>query len=133
MTINEETRRRFEATPINGFLGSELVEQTDERVVVRAPIKHEFLQENGVVQGGIVSALADTVAVYLVIPHIGPDKRVSGVEFKMNFLNPGSPENGDLIASSRLIKRGRTIAVCEAEVAQGEETLAHGLFTYLIY
>lgn len=109
------------------------MEQSDERVVLRAPVRKDFLQEYGVVQGGILSALADTAAVYLLITFLDEGKRMSGVEFKINFLNPGSADGGDLVATSRVVKKGRTIAVCESEVEQDGRPLAHGIFTYLIY
>ena len=58
----------------------------------------EMAQEYGVVQGGILSGLADTAAVYLLIPDAMDRGRVHGVELKMNFLRPALADGSDLVA-----------------------------------
>jgi len=58
---------------------------------------------------------------------------MTSIEFKVNFLRPGLPSEGPLVAKARPVRRGRTIGICDVEVAQGERLLLKGLFTYLFY
>jgi uncharacterized protein (TIGR00369 family) len=92
----------------------------------------EMAQEYGVVQGGILSGLADTAAVYLVIPDAMQRGRVHGIEFKMNFLRPAHADGSELVAVATPVKIGRRIAVCSVEISQSDRVVASGLFTYLI-
>lgn len=128
---SESDPREFDGSPIHRFLGLELLERDSAGAVVRLPVRDELLQEEGVVQGGVLSALADASAVFILFPDLPPDRTMTSVEFKVNFLNPARPERGDLVARSRLIRRGRTLAVCSAEVHQAESQVLHGLFTYI--
>lgn len=132
MTIDPRAAEMFATTPVNRFLGSRLVERTGTRVEVRAPVSAESLQEYGIVQGGIVGALADTAAVYLIIPEAMDRGRVNGVEFKMNFLRPAIADGGELVAVATPVMIGKRIAVCAVDVTQGERHVARGTFTYLV-
>ena len=95
-------------------------------------IRDDYVQEEGVVQGGIISALADTTAVYIFYPDLHDDQSLTGIEFKMNFLRPALPGEGDLRAVAKLVRRGRRVGLCEVDVFQGQRHIARGLFTYLV-
>jgi uncharacterized protein (TIGR00369 family) len=122
----------FARTAANRFLGTRLVSRAPDRVEVRMNARPEMAQEYGVVQGGILSGLADTAAVYLLIPDAMERGRVHGVELKMNFLRPALADGSDLVAVAAPVKLGRTIAVCSVDITQGDRHVAQGTFTYLI-
>ena len=50
----------FERTPVNRWLGFRLVSRSAQRVELEQDVREEMLQEAGVVQGGLLTALADT-------------------------------------------------------------------------
>ncbi len=77
------------------------------------PLDKTYLQEGGVVHGGIISTLADTAAVYTLHPYLTENQSMISIEFKMNFLSPVLIENGDLLAQANLVKRGRKVALCD--------------------
>ena len=77
------------------------------------PLDKTYLQEGGVVHGGIISTLADTAAVYTVHPYLNENQSMTSIEFKINFLSPALFENGDLLAKANLVKRGRKVALCD--------------------
>jgi uncharacterized protein (TIGR00369 family) len=89
-------------------------------------------QEYGVVQGGILSGLADTAAVYLVIPDAMQRGHVHGIELKMNFLRPARADGSELVAVATPVKIGRRIAVCSVDISQADRLVARGTFTYLV-
>lgn len=121
----------FAAVPFNQLLDIRLehADRESARVVARA--RAEFKQEQGVVHGGLLTILADNAAVYLTLPHLADEERMTSVEFKMNFLEAGRIDGGELIATARVIRAGKRIVVCEAMVTQDDRELAFGIFTYM--
>jgi uncharacterized protein (TIGR00369 family) len=132
MTGDARAYELFSRTAVNRLLGMRLVLHAPERVEVQMAAKPEMGQEYGIVQGGILSALADTAAVYLLLPGAMDEGNVNGVEFKMNFLRPAVTDGSDLTAVAVPVKLGRKIAVCSVDVTQGDRLVARGMFTYLV-
>lgn len=127
-----DAHERFARTPCNGWFGFVLRGRTGERAEVELPVRPDFVQEEGVVHGGIVTALADTAAVYLIWPDLPRDRGMTGVNFQMNFLEAALPGGGPLIAVAQPVRIGRTIAVCERTVRQDGRLVATGTFTFLL-
>ena len=123
----------FAAAPVNGFFGFRLVERNEREACVGLHARPELLQQEGFVQGGVLAALADTAAVWVVYPERGAGRSLTSVEFKLNFLRPGLAGGGEILARARLVQRGKKIALVEADVLQDERLLARGSFTYLLY
>jgi uncharacterized protein (TIGR00369 family) len=95
------------------------------------PVREEFRQEGGVVQGGIVSAFADTASAYAFVEGLGEHETMTGVEFKVNFLESALVEGEPLEATAKVLRRGRRLGVAEVRVTQGRRQILTGLFTYL--
>jgi uncharacterized protein (TIGR00369 family) len=125
-------RTTFDQTPCNRLLGLQLVRAEPERTEVLLPLRPELLQEEGVVHGGLIAALADTAAVYLLLPALDDQRAATSIEFKLNFLAAARLAGGPLRAVGTLLRRGGTVAVCEAEVFQADLRIAKGTFTYLL-
>lgn len=123
---------RFAATPCNRFLGLQLVACSRERAELCLPVRVEFLQEEGVVQGGLLTALADTAAVYLVHPFLPPERTMTGTSCTMHFLGAGLADGGPLRAVAIPVRIGGTLAVCESTIEQGDRLIAKGTFTFLV-
>ncbi len=119
--------------PIRDFLGLEVLELEEGSATVRLEPRPEFLQEKGIVQGGLLSALADAAAVYGILPGLPEGKSVTSIEFKVNFLRPGRLDAGPITARSNVIRQGRTVALSRVRLLQGERELMDGLFTYLVF
>ncbi|HEU4420717.1 MAG TPA: PaaI family thioesterase [Planctomycetota bacterium] len=123
--------RTFESTPCNRWFGFVLRHRSPDRVELELPVRAEFLQEEGVVQGGLLTALADTAAVWLLWPDLGPRRSMSGIECKMNFLGAATASGKPLVAVASVLRKGSTIAVCESVIHQGDRLVAKGTFTFL--
>ncbi|MFT5290435.1 MAG: hypothetical protein ACI8QS_001233 [Planctomycetota bacterium] len=124
--------RKFEFSAVHHMLGLELQERSSSHAVITMEPRPEFLQEEGVVQGGILTALADAAAVYVTLPDLPAERTMTSIEFKLNFLRPALLESGTLTARSKLIKGGRTITLVKSTVTQGDREIATGLFTYML-
>lgn len=122
----------FSEVPINRLLGLSLLSSSPDGATITLAPRAEFAQEYGVIHGGVLSALADTAAVYALHPVLAPGQRMTSIEFKVNFLAPATAAGGEVIAASSLAKRGRTIAVVHVDVRQGSTLVLTGLFTYII-
>lgn len=122
----------FDRTPCNRWFGFVLVERSAQRVVVELPVRDELLQEAGVVQGGVITALADTAAVYLLWPDLGPTRTMTGIDCQMQFLGAGGKGDAALVATATPLRTGGTIAVAESVVTQGARLVAKGTFTFLL-
>jgi len=123
---------RFSTVPFNQALAFELVSAGGGTAEVHLPLQPWFEQEVSVVHGGILAALADTTAVYAVLPQLGDARTMTGVEFKMNFLRAATMSGGALTAKSHTVRLGNTIAVCAVDITQHDRLVATGIFTFLV-
>ena len=123
----------FSKIPANCYFNFSLISRSDQQAEVSMPLKDSYLQEGNVVHGGIIAALADTTAVYILYPSLADDQTMTSIEFKINFLAPARLADGDLRAAAQLVKRGKKVALCDVEVFQKDKLIAKGLFTYLLF
>jgi uncharacterized protein (TIGR00369 family) len=125
--------QKFLDVPANRYLGFQFVSRSAEGACISMKVMPDQLQEEGVLHGGIISALADTAAVYAFYPDLEPTRTMTSIEFKINFLNAALPGKGAVTAKSRILKRGKRTGVCEVEVTQAGKLVAMGIFTYLFF
>lgn len=123
---------RFAQTPCHRLFGFRLLARSAERVDVELPVRAEFLQEQGVVQGGILTALADTAAVHLLWPDLPSDRTMTGIGCSMHFLGPALASGAPLRATAVPLRLGGTVAVCESTIHQDGRLVAKGTFSFLL-
>ncbi len=122
----------FASVPANRLFGFVLDSMGTDTAVVSLTPTADHIQEEGIVHGGITTALADTAAVHALYPGLPEGASMTGIELKINFLRPVREGGGDLRATARVVKRGKTVGLCDVEVHQDDRLVAKGLFTYLI-
>lgn len=71
-------------------------------------------QQKGFAHGGLVATLADITAGFAACTVVAEDQHVVTGELKISYLNPGVGQK--LHAIGYIIKQGRKINFCEAEV-----------------
>ncbi len=123
----------LEKNPINQLLNLRVTSWGADSVELLMPVREEFLQQEEVVQGGMLSAFADSAAALAFMTELPAEQKTTTIEFKMNFLRPSVLQGGDLRAEARVIRRGGTVGVCEVAVFQGETQVAKGTFTNLFF
>ena len=95
-------------------LGISIAELAPGRVVLDLPYRSDLCQQNGYVHAGAITALADSACGYAAASLMPEDRDVLTVEFKVNLL---SPARGDRFrAVGEVVRAGRTLTVCSAEV-----------------
>jgi len=132
VSLDPAIAARFAAVPVNRHFGFALRAHDDKGAEIAFAPRPEHGQEFGVVHGAVLSALADTAAVYAILPGLAANERMTSIEFKVNFLAAARPEGGEMVGRSTVIRRGRTVAVVQGDVRQGATHVLTGLFTYVI-
>lgn len=95
-------------------LGAQLVHIAPGAVDLKAPFAPEFTQQNGFWHAGAVASLADSANGYAAFSLAAPGTDVLAVEFKINLLAPA--RGAEFLAQGRVVRPGRTLTVCLAEV-----------------
>jgi uncharacterized protein (TIGR00369 family) len=95
-------------------LGARLVQVEAGLCVVALPYSKRVTQQQGGFHGGAMGALADIACGYAAMTTVPADSEVTTVEYKINFL--AGFQDGELMATGRVIKAGRRVIVTSAEV-----------------
>lgn len=90
------------------------------------------LRPGGTVSGPSLMALADVAGYAVVLAHAGPVALAVTTNLTINFMR--RPPPGDVIATGRLMKLGRQLAVveCGISAAGAEDLVAHAVMTYAL-
>lgn len=104
----------------------------DHEAVVRLDATDRHLRPGGTISGPSMMELADLAAYVVILGHIGPVALAVTTNLNINFLR--KPEPGALLATCRLLKLGKRLAVTECAIASEgqEELVAHATATYSI-
>lgn len=127
--VEESLRERLANNPVISFLGVQVPELGEGFARFTLGVRRDFLNSQGFLQGGIITALADEAVAYALFSLVPEGEMISTVEMKINFLAP--VQQGTIEARAHITKRGRTISLGEVEVNQGDRLIAKGLCTYI--
>ncbi len=112
-----------------------LVEVGEGLAVFAGAPDEAFLNPHGSVHGGWAAAILDSALGCAVHATLALGEKYTTVEMKVNYLRPiypGKPKR--LICEGRVINRGRTLALSEARLVDGDGKLyAHALETCMIF
>ena len=110
----------------------QVVSIAENEAVVRLCPADRHLRPGGTVSGPSLFTLADVAAYAVLLAHVGPVALMVTVNMSVNFMRRPPPE--PLLATCRLLKLGRRLAVIDAAIApeSGGEMVAHASGTYAI-
>lgn len=116
MTADAEARvrRSFERQAFMRLLGAQLERVVPGEVDIVLPFRDDLVQQHGFLHAGVTTAIADSACGYAALSLMPPDAAVLSVEYKVNMLAPA--KGSRFLARGRVIKSGRTVTVCRAEV-----------------
>jgi len=99
--------------------------------LLEVQLAEKHLQPYGTVHGGAIASVVDAAAFWAAFTQIMEGTGLTTVEMKLNFLAP--VQKGRLVAQGRCIRMGKTLALGEAVVKDGDGNLvAHGTATMMI-
>ena len=120
--------------PLHHLTGVRPVEIGDGTATVAMPCTEWLASPTGRLQGGAIAMLADFAMLIAVETTTTAGLAFAGLDLKVNFLRPASPDGRELTARAEVVHGGRTIAITRATVADAEGrpvVLATGSSIYL--
>lgn len=108
------TPLRVDHSPFHRLLGLELVRAEDGVVELRLPWRDDLgrADDSDWYHGGVLSALIDIAGDYAVASKLG--RGVPTIDLRVDYLRPA--RRGDLRATARAVKVGRTVGVADVEL-----------------
>ena len=113
--FEQRVRESFERQGLMTTLGARIVRVAPGEVEIQMPISSSVSQQHGFAHAGAVASIADSACGYAAFSLMPADSGVLAVEFKINLMAPAAGES--LIARARVVRAGRTLSVCQADVA----------------
>jgi len=120
----------WERTYYPVLLGIVVEEVRTDYCRMRLPYRPEIEQPAGVVHGGAIASLLDSVVVPAIGSAYDGDANFSTVDMHVQYLSALIQE--DAVAEGWIVKRGRTVVFCEAEMigATSGKLIARSVLTY---
>jgi uncharacterized protein (TIGR00369 family) len=95
-------------------LGAELTALGSGECEIRVRHRGELTQQHGYFHAGVTASIADSASGYAAYSTMPADSSVLTVEYKINLTAPADGEL--LIARGRVLRSGRTLKICAADV-----------------
>ena len=112
------------ANPFFCLMGIEIAEPGPGKTVLKMQVRPDMLNGVGWLQGGLLVALADEAMVLALYPMLSPDEGIATISESTSFVK--GTQKGVICAEGTVLKKGRRVAFCEAEVwmmENGEKVL----------
>ncbi|WP_298328715.1 PaaI family thioesterase [Haloactinopolyspora sp.] len=124
MTSNDDVNRDLVESLLTGpayhkWLGLELLDAKPGQVVIGMAGRPEFCgnTDGTYIHGGLLATLADIAADFALVTQVGIG--LPTIDLRMDYLRPAKP--GDYLrAVGTVVRRGRTLGVADALVANGD-------------
>lgn len=94
-------------------------------------IDERHLNPHGVVHGGVLYAMADTGMGGAAYSCLNEDELCATVEIKIVYFAPAV--SGRITCDTRVVHRGKRIAILESEMKNGERLVAKATGTYSLF
>lgn len=107
-------RDSFARQGLMNHLGAQLVALSPCHAEIRVSYRAELTQQHGYFHAGVSGTIADSACGYAAFTLMPQDAAVLTVEYKMNLLAPA--EGDALIARGRVVRSGKTLKICTADV-----------------
>jgi uncharacterized protein (TIGR00369 family) len=115
-----------------GFLalvGAEAPTARDGEARLEVEVDERHLNPAGAVHGGMLATLVDTT-MGAAVRSAADGEGAATSQLSVTYLRPGKP--GTLVVTATVRKRGESLTVCEADVAQDGKSLVHALATFAL-
>jgi uncharacterized protein (TIGR00369 family) len=113
----------FPAPPIAALMGFAIEEVAEGRVVFRCVPDESLYNPIGLVHGGLVCTLIDTVIGCAVHTLLESGVAYTSIDLSVSYLRPVRANGDALVATGRVIKPGRRVAFASAEIVDGSGQL----------
>jgi len=112
--FESRVRESFARQGLMKHLGAELAVLEPGHAEIQVPFRLEVTQQDNYFHAGVSGAIADSACGYAAYTLMPADSSVLTVEYKMNLLAPAEGEK--LVARGRVLRSGKTLKICAADV-----------------
>ena len=131
--INEENIQTayevVKTTPYLNLLGIELVEITEEKVVMSLKMQEKLRQPAGLLHGGATASLIDTATAFAVVTRLAEGENAATVDLTVQYLRPHT--EGKITCTAKVLRAGKRLLFLSAEVVNDDgKLIATALSTY---
>jgi len=105
------------------FLGVNVLQRSPERSEAELTVREELCNRRGVMHGGAVMALGDTLGGMTAVASLPDGGRTATIESKTNFF-AAVPAGDTAKAECTPLHRGRTTMVWQTRISRGDGKLA---------
>ena len=113
------------------FMGMTLEELKDGYARFSLRITQDFMQGDGVMQGGLIVAMADEAMAHAIMTVLKPNENIVTVELKNNFIAPAI--RGTLSAEATVFRKGRSLVIADCLVTDDNgKAVSRATSTFLI-
>jgi uncharacterized protein (TIGR00369 family) len=133
MTWREIIRNFIPESPLVRHLGIELKTLEPDLAELLLPYRPELATMGDIVHGGAIATLIDTTAMAAAWAHDDEaPESATGSTVSMTVDYVDAARGGDLLATGKPVRRGRSICFCEVTVTEppGERVVARGSAVY---
>lgn len=117
----ELTEFMHNVMPFTAVLGAEAIAAEPGEVRARLAWKETLCTSGGLMHGGVLMALADSVGAWCAFLHLGKGASTTTIESKTNFLR--GVRGGSVEAIARPLHAGRTVIVVDTELRDDDGKL----------
>jgi len=110
----ERVRESFSRQGFMKHIGATITELVAGKAELRARLREELTQQHGYFHAGVSATMADVACGYAAYTLMTEGSSVLTVEFKINLIAPAKGE--ELIARARVVRSGKTLKICNADV-----------------
>jgi uncharacterized protein (TIGR00369 family) len=104
--------------PFADLLGMEVLEATPAEVRARLAWREDLCTAAGILHGGALMTLADSVGALCAVLNLPPDHLTSTIESKTNFFS--AVRDGSVEAVARPLHVGRSTIVVQTDIRDGQ-------------
>jgi uncharacterized protein (TIGR00369 family) len=110
--------------PLSHLTGLHPVSADEGRAEQALPCSAWLASPAGTVQGGFTAMLAEAALAAAAFSTADAGTAVATLDLKVNYLRPVFPDGKELLARARVLHRGRSLAVCGAELVKDGRPVA---------
>ncbi|MEJ8801902.1 PaaI family thioesterase [Pontibacter sp. H249] len=112
--FEQDIRVKLERQEFMKLMGFNITKIEVGRIEGELILEQKHKQHKGFAHGGVIATLADIVAGFAAVSLVPKNHHVVTAEIKVSYFHPGVGDK--LIAMGYVIKQGRKLNFCEAEV-----------------
>ncbi len=124
-----------EHIPHMAALGLELLSMDETGAVGKLPHREEFVgdPETGIVHGGVVTSLLDSLSGMCILPILGATVRTATLDLRIDYLKPAAPRQ-EIFAKVQCYRTTQNIAFTRGMAYQGDidDPIAHAAGSFML-